>query len=287
MVVKYYQKKPLIYISLLVIIVALFLGAKDQIVWYYQNLEYLSSNAPSDVNISAVQRTVDLFSGYDVFINGIGFGNSGFYPILIMLVVGFLFTGNYAQRLSDGFGIAEITRIGYSKYHQKETLHNFVATFSFVTITLLVFLVMCISLYPATPPTKGHSSPIITITDLYYNMPFLYCIVQILNQALFLALFSLLCMGTVSMYSNTFLNRISPLVAYLFLTVSSQLLYQFLGISWFVLIFPDLIFMPFNVEGGTRMGFVGEKICAYLLLVLAVAAMHCYIYRKYRANYLK
>ncbi len=287
MVVKHYLKKTLIYVSFLVIIFALFLGAKDRIDWYYQNLEYLSSNIPSDVNISAVQRTVDLFSGYDVFINGIGFGNSGFYPILIMLVIGFLFTGNYAQRLSDGSGITEITRIGYSKYHLKETCHNFVATFSYVTITLLAFLILCISLYSATPPTKGHSSPITTITDLYYNMPFLYCIVQILNQALFLALFSLLCMGTVSMYSNTFINRISPLIAYLFLTVVSQLLHQFLGFSWFVLIFPDLIFVPFNVEGGTNLGFIGEKICAYLLLVLAIAAVHYYMYKKYHANYLK
>lgn len=287
MAIKHYLKNPLLYISLIVVLVALFLGAQDSINWYYQNLKYLSGNVPSDVNLSAVQRSVDLFSGYDVFVNGIGFGNYGFYSILVMLVVGFLFTGSYAQRLSDGSGIAEILRIGYSKYHRKEVLHNFVATFAFATVALFVFLVMCISLFTSTSPTKGFSSPIITATDLYYDMPLLYCIAQILNQSLFLAMFSLLCMGTVSLYSNTFINRMSPLIVYLFLTVASQLLYRFLGISWFVLILPDLIFVPFNVEGGTKAGFIGEKICAYILLVTAIAAVHCYMYRKYRANYLK
>lgn len=287
MVVRRYLKKPLLYISLLIVLVSLFIGAKDRIEWYYQNLSYLSSNIPSDVNITAAQKIVDLFSGYDVFINGIGFGNSGFYPILIMLIIGFLFTGNYAQRLSDGSGINEITRIGYKKYYRNEVLQNFIATFCFVVCTLMIFLLICICLYSGTPPTKGYGSAITTVTDLYYNMPLLYCVLQIINQALFLGLFSLLCMGTVSLYTNTFINRISPLIVYLFLTVASQLLYQFSGISWFVLLFPDLIFVPFNVDGGTAMGFVGEKIGAYLLLMSAIIVVHCYMHKKHRANYLK
>ena len=287
MVLRQYFKKPLLYISLLIVLVSLFIGAKDRIDWYYQNLSYLSSNIPSDVNIAAARRVVDLFSGYDVFINGIGFANSGFYPILIMLVVGFLFTGKFSQSLSDGSGITEITRIGYKEYHQKEALQNFIATFVFVACTLILFLVICICLYSGTPPTKGHSSAITTITDLYYNTPLLYCLLQIINQALFLALFSLLCMGTVIIYTNTFINRISPLIVYLFLTITSQILYQFTGIHWFVFFFPDIIFVPFNVEGGTVIGFVGEKICAYLLLTASIIVVHCFMYKKYRNNYLK
>lgn len=287
MTVKQYLKKPLFCISFVVILIALFLGAKDSIDWYNQNLTYLSGNAAADVNLTMVQKIVELFNGYDVFINGIGYGNSGFYPILIMLVVGFLFTGDYAQRLSDGSGITEITRIGYKKYHFKEVAKNFISTFLFVVIVLFVFLGICLCVYSGTPPTKGFSPELIAVTDLYYSHPFLYCVIQIVNQGVFLGLFSLLCMGTIIFYTNTFVNRISPLVIYLFLTVASQMLYQFMMIPFFVLLFPDLIFVPFNVEGGTILGFVGEKLCAYLLLFISVIGVHLFMYKKYRANYLK
>lgn len=287
MVVKCYLKKPLFYISFFLILIALFIGGKDQIEWYQQNLAYLSGNIPIDVNITSVQKVVDLFSGYDVFMNGIGYGNSGFYPVLVMLVIGFLFTCDYSQRLADGSGITEITRIGYKKYHQKKVFQNFMTTFGFVTIALMVFLMLCVCIFSGTLPTEGYSSARTTMTDLYYNMPFLYCVIQILNQAFFLALFSLLCMGTVCFYVNTFINRMAPLIIYLFLTVVSQLLHKFLGISWFVLFFPDLIFVPFNVEGGTALGFVGEKIIAYLLLILGVIFLQLYMYKKFETNYLK
>ena len=281
--IKYYIKKPLVYIFLFFVLASLFLGAKDQIEWYYQNLLYLYRDVPSDVNIIAVKKIIDLFSGYDVFMSGIGSVTSGFYPIFIMLVIGFLFTGNYAQRLSEGSGILEIIRIGYKKYYLKEIMRNFMATFCFVVLALSIFLLLCICLYSGNPPNKET----IIVTDLYYSMPMLYCALQIINQALFLALFSSLCMCTASMYTNTFINRLSPLIIYLFLTVVSQLLYKIFRIPWFVLIFPDLIFVPFNVEGATGVGFIGEKICAYLLLFLSIVVVHCYMYKKYRINYLK
>ena len=287
MTVKQYIKKPLTYISIVIILIALFLGAKDSIDWYNQNLAYLSGNSASDVNLALVRKIVDSFSGYDVFINGIGYGNSGFYPILIMLIIGFLFTGNFAQRLSDGSGITEITRIGYKKYHLKEIAKNFVATFSFVVIVLSVFLGICLCLYSCTVPTKGYSPELMSVTDWYYSNPLLYCFVQIINQGLFLGLFSLLCMGTATFYANTFVNRISVLILYLFLTVISQMLFQFMRIPFFVLIFPDLIFVPFNVEGGTVLGFLGEKICAYALLIVSVICVQFCMYKKYRSNYLK
>lgn len=78
MTIKQYTKRPLLYISIVLILVALFLGAKDSIDWYNQNVAYLSGNVASDVNIELVQKIVDSFNGYDVFINGIGYGNSGF-----------------------------------------------------------------------------------------------------------------------------------------------------------------------------------------------------------------
>lgn len=96
-----------------------------------------------------------------------------------------------------------------------------------------------------------------------------------------------MAMSTASFYTNTFVNRVSPLILYLFLTVVAQLLYNFTKIPWFILMFPDLIFVPFNIEGGTLLGFVGEKICAYLILLTVTACFQIYAYRKYRCNYLK
>lgn len=287
MMAKQSLKRPLLYISAAIILLALFWGAKDKIDWYNQNLSYLQSDLPSDVNTDAVQRIVDLFSGYDVFINGIGFGNSGFYPVLVMLCVGFLFTGNFAKRLSDGSGITEIVRIGYKRYYKKEVIKNFISSFLFVAIILSCFLILCLCLYSGKLPTKGYASSITTATDLFYRFPLLYCIIQILNQACFLGLFSVMAMSTASFYTNTFVNRVSPLILYLFLTVVAQLLYNFTKIPWFILMFPDLIFVPFNIEGGTLLGFVGEKICAYLILLAVTACFQLYAYRKYRCNYLK
>lgn len=287
MMIRRQIKNPLLYISMILILVALFLGAKDLIEWYNQNLAYLNGSIPNDVNISAVQDTVELFSGYDVFMNGIGFGNSGFYPILIMIVIGFLFTSDFSQRLSDGSGINEIIRLGYGKYHYRAVVRNFISTFAFVFVVLTIFLIICVGVFSGTPPTEGHSSPILTASNLYYDAPMLYCLLQIINQAFFLALFSLLCMGTVGIYANTFVNRISPLIIYLFLTVASQMMHQFLGISLFVLLFPDLIFVPFNVDGNTPLGFVGEKIAAYILLIAAVAVVQYLVYKKYHKSYLK
>ena len=122
---------------------------------------------------------------------------------------------------------------------------------------------------------------------LYYKKPALYCFLQIINQSFFLSLFSLLNMSIATVYTSTFVNRISPLIMYLFLTVSAQMLYKFLGISLFVLIFPDLIFMPFNVDGQTILGFTGEKIVSYSILIIAVIIAQYFLYRKYSKNYLK
>lgn len=287
MIAKQYIKKPLLYISIVIILIALFLGAKDSIDWYNQNLAYLSGNVASDINLGLVRKIVNSFSGFDVFINGIGYGNSGFYPVLIMLVIGFLFTGNFAHRLSDGTGITEITRIGYKKYHLKEITKNFTATFLFVAIVLLMFLGISLLCYSCAMPTKGYGPALIAVTDMYYSNPLLYCMVQIVNQGVFLGLFSLLCMGTANIYTNTFVNRISMLIVYLFLTVASQMLFQFIGIPFFVLIFPDLIFTPFNIDGGTVLGFIGEKLCAYALLAVSVICVQLCMYKKYRSNYLK
>lgn len=287
MVAKQYIKNPLLYVSVIIILIALFLGAKDSTDWYNQNLAYLSEKTASDVNLDLVQRTINLFNGYDVFINGVGYGNSGFYPILIMLVIGFLFTGNFAHRLSDGSGITEITRIGYRKYHSKEIAKNFIGTFIFTVMVLLIFLGICLWRYSCVMPTKGYSPELMAVTNMYYSHPLLYCLIQIINQGVFLGLLSLLCMGTVCLNVNTFVNRISMLVVYLFLTVVSQMLFRFIGIPFFVLIFPDLIFVPFNIDGGTVLGFIGEKVCAYLLLVVLVICVQLCMYKKYRSNYLR
>jgi hypothetical protein len=45
--------------------------------------------------------------------------------------------------------------------------------------------------------------------------------------------------------------------------------------------------VPFNVDGNTPLGFVGEKIAAYILLIAAVAVVQYLVYKKYRKSYLK
>lgn len=282
-----YLKNPWIYISAAILIIALFFGAREGIEWYRQNLNWLSGECPPDVNITAVQEIVDHFNGYEVFMDGIGEGTSIFYKSLAMLVVGFLFTGSYAQRLADGSGLTEITRTGYRRYYAREVLKNFLSTFIFITVVLMIFLLMCILAFSAKTPFRGEHLVLFSpVRALYYEVPFLYCTIQILNQALFLSLFSLLCMGTAAFCKKDFVNRISPLILYIFLLVVSDLLFQFLNISWFSLLYPDIIFVTYRTSGGTALGFIGEKVCAYLLLALAIVCVHSVMYRKYRKNYL-
>lgn len=284
---KIYTCSAKIYLSFVFVLVSLFIGAKDIIEWFIQNYTYLNGEIPADVNILAVQKTIDLFSGYDVFMNGIGLGNSGVYPILMFVIVGFIFSYRYTLNINTGSGCNEIIRTNYKKYHYHSILENFIGTFTFVFSVLMLFLIICLLVFSNTPPTDGHSTSLYVTTNLYYTTPFLYCLIQILNQSFFVSLFSVICMGISLLTTNCFVAKITPITLYLVLTILSQILFNLTKISLFAFIFPDMIFVPFITDAHTCLGFLGEKITTYFVFLALAFLVHWALYKKYNTNYLK
>ncbi len=276
-----------IIFSFLIVQFALFMGAKDRIDWYFQNLSYLQGDTPTDISISAVQEIVNTFSGYDVFMNGIGMGNSGYYPILIFLSVGFLFSYKFSLELNNGSSINIITRIGYKKYYLNKMKITFASSFLFVFIILFSFLWICIIFFSPNHPIEGRSTALLNFTSMYYQHPFIYTFFQIINQSFFIAVFSLLSMCITLFTPIVIVAKVIPLTIYLFLTVTTQLLFNITSFSGFSLLFPDIIFTPFNVEGHTMLGFIGEKIISYVLFIFLTLFCQILMYRKYKINYLK
>ena len=280
-------RSPRLYISAILLLGTLFLGAKEIIEWYYQNWAYLHGNIPSDVNIEAVENIVNSMSGYNVFMNGIGMGGTGYYSLMAMLITGFLFTNEFVQGLNTGYAINEISRIGYKKYHLKTVILNFANSFLFYTCILLIFLIISVSIFSPTLPVEGRSPNMLSITTLFYRVPAIYCVIQILNQALFVSLFSTICMGIAVWSTNTFVTKITPLIFYLALTVITQLAYGITDIALFSLAFPDNIFMPFTMEGHTGLGFFLEKVVSYILFILLAILSQTMLYKRYSKSYLK
>ena len=279
-----YTASVKIYFSFFLILVSLFIGAKDIIEWFLQNYMYINGEMPTDVNSLAVQKVIDLFSGYDVFMNGIGLGNSGAYPILIFVMIGFIFSYRYSQNINTGSGCNEIIRTNYKRYHCNAVFENFIGTFTFVFLVLTIFLLICLLVFSSTPPTEGHSTSLYAATNLYYENPFLYCLVQILNQSFFLGLFSVICMGVAILTTNSFIAKITPIILYLSLTILSQILFNLTHISWFSFIFPDMVFVPFVTCAHTGFGFVGEKIATYFVFFTLAVIVHFRLYKKYNTN---
>ena len=283
----YRFKLPQLYFSMSIILTTLFVGAKDSIEWYYQNYTYLRNGMPSDVDPEAVEQIVNMTSGYNIFMSGIGLGNSGAYPIFLFLIIGFIFSCRFSKELNSGNAINEIVRIGYHKYHIHIALDNIINTFLFVFITLLIFLITCIVFFSPTLPKPGYGMEIYSATYLFYTIPFLYCVIQILNQAFFCSLISLISMASAYFTNYVIVSKIMPLTTYLFLTVISQLFYKFTHISFWSFLFPDMIFTPFKVYGNTGLGFVAEKLLSYLFFILFAVLSQLLLYKKFKTNYLK
>ena len=284
---KIYTYSAKIYLSFVLVLISLFIGAKDIIEWFIQNYMYLNGEIPTDVNILAVQKTINLFSGYDVFMNGIGLGNSGVYPVLVFVMVGFIFSYRYTLNINTGSGCNEIIRTNYKKYHYYSILENFIGTFTFIFSILMTFLLICLLVFSNTPPTDGHSTSLYVVTDLYFKNPFLYCLLQILNQSFFVGLFSVICMSISLLTTNCFIAKITPITLYLGLTILSQILFNLTKISLFAFIFPDMIFVPFITNAHTCLGFLGEKIATYFTFLVFAFILHWALYKKNNANYLK
>lgn len=286
--IKLYIRSYKFHISIFILVVALFLGAWDKMEWFFLNLKYTRGSVPADVNVNALKNIVDSFTGYDVFMNGIGLGNSGYYSMLSTLSIGFLFSRTYCQELNSGSSISIITRKSYSFYYIRKIVSTFFGTFVYICISCLLFLFICLTFFTSSPPMEGYATTVSSsFSSLYYNHPFIFCVLHIINQAVFLSLLSVLGMGLVFFTTSSIIISISPLIIYLGSTIGSQLLFKITGFSWFVFIFPDLMFKPFLNESLTGLNHILEIFLSYLILFAFTVSVQVSLFNKHQKNYIK
>lgn len=275
------EKKVLI--SFFILIVFMFLGSMDRIKWIYYNINILkSSQIPEDININAVESIVDAKNGYDIFLNGIGLGNVPFIIIIAPLLVGYLFSERFAYFLATGFGNMCIVRENFKRYFLNDIKLVLFKTFNLILFSESTFLLLCVIFFSANNPIEGYSNINGIFKMIYYEHPLIYCMLQIVNQSLFITILGIFGYSLTAFIQNRIIISLSPFIIYMITTILCQISDSTIGYNLCRIVYPDFILFPFLYENNVVQILSGYLVYFFIIIVLLKV-----MYKKFDKNYIR
>lgn len=282
------KMKIKIIISIILLIILLFASAYDRIDYICSNMQLLkTNNIPEDINIDAVKNTLDNYTGYDTFINGIGKGLIPIAIIICPIVLGYLFSGRFAYDLKTGFGNFIISRQKFKTYFIKVILKTFTYSFMVVFLAELFFLIICLAIWGNKTPTELYSQVVDSIKWMYYKIPFLYCIIHIIKQSLYMAILTTIGMNFALFTRNKFIIALSPFIIYLLINIICPILDMNFDVSFLKLIYPDYLIMSFMTGTYLFNNPLIHTIGGFTIYALTCVILLLCTYKKYNKNYLR
>lgn len=280
------NKKVIIAIILLIIL--MFISAYDRIHYINSGIQILNdSNPTEDVNIEAVRATVSNYTGYDTFINGIGKGLIPIATIICPLILGYLFAGRFAYELKTGYGNMVITRQKFKQYFINIVKKTFMKSFLVVFFAETIFLIMCLLIFGWKTPVELHTQVFDSISWMFYKIPFLYCLIHVFKQSLYMSIITIIGMTSTIFTRNKFIIALSPFIVYLLINIVCPILDMIIDASALKMIYPDYLILSFMTGTYFMDNPIIHNICGFAIYIIIAVVLLVIMYKKYNKNYLR
>ena len=277
-----------IIIAVIILVILMFISAYDRVHYISSGMQIIKdSNRIEDVNIEAVKATVLNYTGYDTFINGIGKGVIPIATIISPLILGYLFAGKFAYELKTGYGNMVITRQKFKQYFINIVKKTFIKSFLVIFFSETIFLIICLLIFGWRAPTELHIQVFDSISWMFYKTPFLYCLIHIFKQSLYLSIITIIGMTFTVFTKNKFIIALSPFIIYLLINIICPILDMVIDASPLKMIYPDYLILSFMTGTYFMDNPVIHNIGGFAIYISIAVAVLLFMYRKYNKNYLR
>ena len=275
-------------IAILILLILMFLGSYDRINYIMESKQMLNSNnIPEDVNKNAIEKNIDNYTGYDTFINGIGKGIIPFVIILSPLVVGYMFAGDFAYDIETGFGNFVIIRKKFNKYFKQKVLITFIKAFLLIFVSEIIFLIICLYIFGNKTPNELYSPVLDALSWMYYKIPFLYCLIYISKQSLYMAILTIIGMSFTIFTRNSFIIKLSPFIIFLLVNIICPVLDMMFNVPILKTIYPDYLILSFMNGSYFMNNNIIHNIIGFSIYIIVACIFIICMYKKYNENYLR
>lgn len=269
--------------------IAFYYGLNMTIANYTFVTNLIQANDFKSEELRAIAVTsYNAINGFVFFADGI---SHYFVSLIIVLLVGLIYSSDFAFFKNTSFGNYCITRTTFKKYFLSEIFSVFFTPFIFVFVISLLILCFLLLKYSAISPSANFCDSLIgvLVKPYFYSHPLLWSLLIIVNTSCIAGTYSLIGMCVSKFTSNRFLISVSPLAVFIFLTIIPQLFtpQSFIG-SILSFIYPVFIFTLFSTNDLDYCKNIPiAVIIHWLILIIPIFLTLLALYQKNKKQYIK
>ena len=122
---------------------------------------------------------------------------------------------------------------------------------------------------------------------MFYKTPFLYCLIHIFKQSLYLSIITIIGMTFTVFTKNKFIIALSPFIIYLLINIICPILDMVIDASPLKMIYPDYLILSFMTGTYFMDNPVIHNIGGFAIYISIAVALLLFMYKKYNKNYLR